>query len=84
MQMFDASDSELDEVLPLVEDAWNYFPHRALWRALPGRTNVGKHGYNKDPPPKYVKRATAILNAISRPQITNCQYVGRNLNCTMF
>lgn len=30
IRMFNIPEAQLDMIIPLVEDAWNYFPHQAL------------------------------------------------------
>ena len=33
--LFNASQDDLDALLPVIQDAWNYFPHRALQGRCP-------------------------------------------------
>lgn len=60
--------SELDNVLELVSDAWNYFPHKALGglspaeKALECRIDISLNdGYNEDTSLREVDKSIAII-----------------------
>jgi hypothetical protein len=37
LMLFNAAQDDLDSLLPVIQDAWNYFPHRSLPVAAPQR-----------------------------------------------
>jgi hypothetical protein len=41
MDVFNASDAELDDAISVVQDAWNYLPHRALGGRCPAEVMLG-------------------------------------------
>jgi len=40
IELFRAGEGDLDSVLPVIQDAWNYFPHRSLDGLCPAEVMV--------------------------------------------
>jgi hypothetical protein len=38
--LFNAGEDDLDSLLPVIQDAWNYFPHRSLGGRCPAEVMV--------------------------------------------
>jgi hypothetical protein len=41
IMLFNASENDLDSLLPVVQEAWNYFPHRSLHGRCPAEVMTG-------------------------------------------
>jgi len=41
LALFKADDADLDDLLPVVQDAWNYLPHRSLDGRCPAEVIAG-------------------------------------------
>jgi hypothetical protein len=41
LNLFNAGDDDLDDLLPVIQDAWNYLPHQSLGGRCPAELIVG-------------------------------------------
>jgi hypothetical protein len=49
--LFNLPDDRLDTVLPIIQDAWNYFPHRSLGGRCPAEVMAENLRVRKGRPP---------------------------------